>query len=318
MRGCMASLASAALLAAWATSANAQAPASPPATDKPAAVVNGEAVREADIKPVIDAVIADRYKLHPPTDQDRREIRSEVLSMLIDDLLMRQFLAKSGVQVDPAEINKQLAEMEADLKKRTPPRTLQDFYRESGQTEAEVRATLTNMLRWVGYVKTRITEAEVHKYYDANKEFFDRVQVRASHIMLRLPPNAGDGERQAAMDKLLAWRADIVAGKLDFAEAAKKYSQCTSAPAGGDLGFFHRKALAEPLAQAAFALPVGGLSNVVQTEIGLHLVKVTDRRAGEPTTFDKIKDEVRDYYVDEVRQQLLAEQRKTAKIDVTP
>jgi hypothetical protein len=315
----LASLAAAGLLAVWTTHAWAQAPAAPPAAaaGKVAAVVNGETISEADIESVVTLVIKERFKIKPPTDQERHEIRMEVMSMTIDDVLMRQFLGKCNVKVDPAEIEKHVTDLVTSLKNAKPPKTLPEFLRETNQTEAQLRGNISTMLCWAGFVKTRISEPQVRKYYDDNKDFFDQVQVRASHILLRLPPNAPDSERQAKTQKLQALRADIVAGKLDFAKAAKENSECTTRDAGGDLGFFPRKWLVpEPIAQAAFALPVGGVSDVVVTELGLHVIKVTDRKKGEPSSFDKIKDDVRDSLVEEVRQQVLTDERKNAKIEV--
>jgi parvulin-like peptidyl-prolyl isomerase len=120
-----------------------------------------------------------------------------------------------------------------------------------------------------------------------------------------------------ARAKLADVRAQIVAGKLDFAEAARKFSQCPSASKGGDLGFFPRKwVFEEDFARAAFAVPVGQVSDVVQTEYGLHLIKVTERKAGQPSDYAKIKDSVRDLCMEDLRQQLLAEQRKASRIEI--
>jgi parvulin-like peptidyl-prolyl isomerase len=304
----------------WTGGAWAQAPAAPSTAPagKIAAVVNGETIPEDDVDQVANLVIKDRFKLQQqPTEQQRHDVRMEVISMSIDDVLMRQFLAKCNVKVDPAEIDKHVAELVTSLKNAKPEKTLQQFLKETNQTEDQLRKNIVTMLSWAGYVKMRINEVEVRKYYDENKEFFDQVQVRASHILIKLSPNAPEAERQAAAQKLQALRAEIVAGKLDFAEAAKKNSQCSTAPVGGDLGFFSRKwMLPEPLAKAAFALQVGGCSDVVATELGLHILKVTDRKSGQPSDFNKIKDDVRDYYVEEIRQQILAQERKNAKIEV--
>ena len=110
-----------------------------------------------------------------------------------------------------------------------------------------------------------------------------------------------------------------MAGKIDFADAAKKYSQCSSAPNGGDIGFFARKMMMdEAFAKAAFAIPIGGISDVVRTDFGMHLIKVTDRKKGEPSVYEKIKDEVRLYFFEEMRQELLAKERKAAKIEILP
>jgi peptidyl-prolyl cis-trans isomerase C len=174
------------------------------------------------------------------------------------------------------------------------------------------------MLQWTGFVKDNLSEADVKRYYDENRDFFDQVSVKASHVVLRLAPNAPEGERQAARARLLALRQEIVSGKLDFAEAAKKNSQCPSAPNGGDLGYFPRKfAVQEPFARAAFALKVGDVSDVVQTDYGLHIIKVTDRRKdGQPSSYDKIKEEVREIAAEELRHDILARQRKASQIDI--
>lgn len=315
----LAVLAGAAMLAFWTNTTPAQQIQQAAATAKAAAVVNGEPISAAEIDHITALMIKDRFKLQPPTDQQRAEVRMEVVMSAIEEALMRQFLAKSGVQMDPADVEKHMAELATNLKNAQPSRTLQDFCRETGHTEAQIRASVTTMLRWGNYVKTRINEADVRKYYGENKEFFDQVQVRASHILVRLAPNASEAERQAAVQKLQALRTELASGKLDFAEAAKKHSQCPTGSGGGDLGFFSRKwMLPEPFAKAAFALPIGGLSEVVPTELGVHLIKVTERKNGEASDFEKIKEDVRDYYVEELRQNILVQERKAAKIDLGP
>src|SRR5207302_444679 len=147
---------------------------------------------------------------------------------------------------------------------------------------------------------------------------FDRVMVRASHILLRLPPNAAEADKAKMHQQLVDLRAQIVANKIDFAEAAKKYSQCPTAPAGGDIGYFPRKFMVDDaFAQVAFSTPVNGVSDVVQTGYGLHLIKVTDRKAGEASDFAKIKGDVRDVCVEEMRMNLLNDLRKSAKVEIT-
>jgi peptidyl-prolyl cis-trans isomerase C len=173
------------------------------------------------------------------------------------------------------------------------------------------------ILQWAAYTKARVTESDLERCYVENRDFFDDTKVRASHIVLRLPAGTNASERQAAREKLLTIRKEITAGKLDFAAAAVKYSQCPTAPKGGDLGLIPRKFVAdEPFAKAAFALPVGQVSDVVQTEIGLHLIKVTERQPGPPSDFRKVKEEVRALCVEELRQALLADLRKSAKIQI--
>jgi peptidyl-prolyl cis-trans isomerase C len=173
------------------------------------------------------------------------------------------------------------------------------------------------MLQWTGYVQAEVKEEELKRYYEANKEFFDQVTVRASHILKQLTPNASEADKKAARDKLLQLRTDILAGKIEFADAARKESECqVSAAAGGDIGYFPRKFLfADSFAEPAFALKVGDISDVIETPLGLHIIKVTDRKAGRATEYINVQDEVREFYVEEMRMKLMAQEREKAKIE---
>lgn len=73
----------------------------------------------------------------------------------------------------------------------------------------------------------------------------------------------------------LAYREQIVSGKATFAELASKYSDCSSAKRGGDLGPFSRGAMQKPFEQAAFALKVGEMSSPVHTDSGIHIIQRT-------------------------------------------
>src|SRR5262249_35330294 len=150
-----------------------------------------------------------------------------------------QFLRGNAPPVKEADINKWLSELEKNLK--SSGHTLQEFYKERGLNEQRIRENVHSMLQWVGYVNVHLSEADLKRYHADNRDFFDQVSVRASHILVRLPANATEADRQAAKAKLAGLRAEILAKKLDFAEAAKQHSQCPSKAQGGDIGYFPRK-----------------------------------------------------------------------------
>ncbi|MBL8795690.1 MAG: peptidylprolyl isomerase [Planctomycetia bacterium] len=284
---------------------------------KLAATVNGEPVPLADLDRVVEMIVKEKFKMQPPTDAQRRQVRMEMLTLLINDLLMKQFLRKQAPPADPVEVDKQFGEFVNNLKTQKPPRTFQEFTQETGQTEPMVRGNIAATLQWIAYVKAAVKDADVERYYAESKDFFDQVAVRASHIVIRTTPETSDGERVQARNKLTALRAELAGGKLEFAEAAKQHSQCPSAPTGGDIGYFSRKGmLDENFARVAYALKVGEISDVVETEFGYHIIKVTDRKAGQPSDYQKIKEEVRDFYIEELRQKLLMQQHKAGKIDI--
>ena len=78
--------------------------------------------------------------------------------------------------------------------------------------------------------------------------------------------------KDEALAKLQALRASIAGGAADFAAVARVESDCSSASRGGDLGAFARGAMQKPFEDASFALAVGELSGVVDTESGVHII----------------------------------------------
>lgn len=303
-------LGGAATLVILAGEAMAQAPPAAPAP-KPVAVVDGHMITQADV----DELLRARPSAVPIPAAQRRQMQMEAITMMVDDLLLQKFLREKGPRVDPAEVARQMGDLEQGLKKQG--KTLADFLKETGQTEAEVRDAQMLMLQWAAYLRVRITDPELKRCFDENREFFDDARVRASHIVLRLPAGTPDAERQAARNRLLALRQEIVTGRIDFAQAAMKHSQCRSAPQGGDIGTFPRKFVVdEAFAKAAFALAIGQVSDVVQTEQGLHLIKVTERTPGQPADFTKVRDDVRGLCAEELRQTVLAEMRRTTRVDI--
>jgi peptidyl-prolyl cis-trans isomerase C len=281
----------------------------------PVAVVNGEPIARSELDAMLRAL--------PPAQEpslaslDRNALRKEALELLIDDLLLRQFLRVQAPPVAPAECAMELAALEKGLKAKNM--TFAAFLQESGQTQDQLKADVQKKLQWERFVKSKATEETLKTYHEKNREFFDRVTVRASHIVFRLPRSAPEHERAAARARLRELRDKIERGEMDFADAARKYSQCQSAAKGGDIGFFPRKwAVDEAIAHAAFALPIGRVSDAVQTDFGFHLIVVTERRPGKPSQFEKIKHDVRQAFTAELMESIVAEQRKKAKIDWNP
>jgi parvulin-like peptidyl-prolyl isomerase len=276
------------------------------------AIVNGEAVPRADL----DAALALRPPVVTPLSaSQQRELQQEALSALIDERLMRQFLAKAGPPVSKDEVDRQVAALQRGLATQGKP--LDDYLKESHQTEAQLRAGIGLMQQWNAYAAKKLTEPDLRKYHADNRDFFDKTTVRVSHVVLRLAPDATPADRDAARQKLVALRQDILAKKITFAEVAMKNSQCPSAPRGGDLDFIARKWMVEePFAKVAFAMKVGDLSDIVTTDYGLHLILVTDRKPGSPTTFEQVADEVRECALEDLRQTTLLELRRAAKVDL--
>ncbi|XP_010246952.1 PREDICTED: peptidyl-prolyl cis-trans isomerase Pin1-like [Nelumbo nucifera] len=116
----------------------------------------------------------------------------------------------------------------------------------------------------------------------------DSNQVRASHILIKHQGSRRqaswkdpDGHviknttRETAVNQLKSLREDIVAGKAKFEDVASRYSDCSSAKRGGDLGPFGKGRMQKPFEEAAFGLKVGEISDIVDTDSGVHIIKRT-------------------------------------------
>jgi peptidyl-prolyl cis-trans isomerase C len=124
-------------------------------------------------------------------------------------------------------------------------------------------------------VDTFITPEELQDLYTAQAP---EVELRARHIMMALPFESTVAQRDSVRATLQGLRDRIAAGAR-FEDLARQYSQDPgSAQAGGDLGFFARGDLVQPFENAVLALEPGELSQVVETPMGLHLIRLEERR----------------------------------------
>ena len=156
-----------------------------------------------------------------------------------------------------------------------PPPDLWQQYRDEHET---VTIDLTAIIAQnaVPDSAARPTPAEVEQYYRDHQADFKRpAEAYLSFVSLDRAPDAAD--TAAALAHARAVRAEIQQG-APFAEVAKRESSDSgSAVKGGDLGEFGRGAMTKPFEAAAFALPIGKLSDPVLTEFGYHIIEVTKR-----------------------------------------
>ena len=124
-------------------------------------------------------------------------------------------------------------------------------------------------------VDTFITPDELRTRYEAEAP---AVELRARHIMLQPPLQASPAQRDSVRGLLVGLRERILGGE-SFEALARQFSQDPgSAANGGDLGFFGRGDMVAPFEEAALALEPGEVSDVVETPMGLHLIRLDDRR----------------------------------------
>jgi peptidyl-prolyl cis-trans isomerase D len=154
-------------------------------------------------------------------------------------------------------------------------------------------------------------EGELRKFYEENVSRYTTAEERrASHILVAAPKDAPADQRAKAKTKAEQLLEQARKNPAGFAELAKKNSDDTlSAPQGGDLEFNGRGAFAAKAQEdAIFAMKVGEISNLVESEFGWHIIKLDAVRGGQKKPFEAVRGEIEA----ELRKQLAAKEFATA------
>lgn len=275
------------------------------------AVVNGQAIPATEVDGAFSRTSVAKQTL---TDQQRRMYRAHVLNVLIDNVLLKQYLEHQKVQADSKAVDAHIAEFKAMLSQKG--QSLEAFLAEAGATPERMRQEITDLHQWFAFVEKQSTQKNLYDYFSSNREAFDGSLVRASHILVEFPPTPTPEEKAAAYKKIQAIQAQLASG-ADFASLAKQNSDCQSKEQGGDVGYFVRKGkMTEPFAQTAFGQEVGKVSGIVETEYGYHLIKTTDKKAGNPVAYDDVSGDVAALYAADLRTAVINVMRKNAQIKI--
>ncbi|HUT53790.1 MAG TPA: peptidylprolyl isomerase [bacterium] len=173
-----------------------------------------------------------------------------------------------------------------------------------------------------------VSEEEIKKYYDDSKDRYMTApeKVRASHILVRVSPDAPEkdvADAKTLIDKIYA---EAIAPGAGFAQLAKDHSEDGTKDQGGDLGWFARRDVAGSFGlpsmvtefeDAAFALKNSGdISKPVQTQFGWHIIKLTGRKAAEYKPLAQVRDEVKKEVLHGKLQALAMEKAEAVKAAV--
>jgi len=255
-----------------------------------AATVNSEVITTQNINEQYDRV---------PAEYKEFITKEMILNQSINELLLLQEAKKQGISVTAEELSKVIEDsiIQSGLSKEDFEKSLEeqnltmefleDYYRK--------QLTINELLNKTVLSKIVISSSEVKEYYENNKnEFVIPEQVRARHILVE-----SDEEAEEILKQLN--------DGADFIELAKEKSTCSSASEGGDLGYFARGQMVKEFEDVAFALDVGEISPVVETQFGYHIIKLLDKKS---ETTIKLEDAMQD-----IEEKLKLEKQNTAFSD---
>jgi peptidyl-prolyl cis-trans isomerase D len=224
----------------------------------------------------------------------------------LSDLALNAFFERREVQVlslSPADFAAKITPSESDVEAYFQANSALFQSTETANVEYVVLDTESLKKSVV------ISEADLKAYYEQNaSRLGGKEERRASHILINAPKDMAAAERAKAKEQAAALLAQVRKVPDSFADVAKKSSQDPgSAPRGGDLDFFGRGAMVKPFEDAAFALKKGEISDLVESDFGFHIIKLTDVKGAKQPTFEDAKSQLEP----ELRSQLA--QRKFAE-----
>jgi peptidyl-prolyl cis-trans isomerase D len=205
---------------------------------------------------------------------------------VLADVTLNAFYEKRQIQVakfTAADFTAQIKPTDADL---------EDYYKANGEKfKSAERADVDFVILDLAAIQKTVTvpEAELKNFYEQNLARLANLEERrASHILINADKAAPAAERDKARAKAQEILATLKQSPDKFGELAKKFSQDTgSANKGGDLDFFARGAMVKPFEEAAFALKKGETSEVVESEFGFHIIRVTDIKQPKQKLFEE-------------------------------
>ncbi|NLF94519.1 MAG: hypothetical protein GX564_11595 [Oligosphaeraceae bacterium] len=138
-----------------------------------------------------------------------------------------------------------------------------------------------------------VSEDAVKKYYDENKQrqFSQPAMFNAAHILIKYSETPSEQEKNSAREKLLGLKKQLAEG-ADFAALAKEHSDCPSKGQGGSLGDFSEGQMVPEFEQALKTLKAGEISDPVETQFGLHLIKAGEGKAASVQEFAEVQAQI--------------------------
>ena len=247
--------------------------------DRIVAVVGKEIITEAELAERTTLVA-----LQNRLDPKKPGFREEMLDNMINEKLLLAQAILDSVTVTDDEVTQALDQQLNNIVRQlgSQQRVEQYYGMPLSRIRREFREDmrkqlLVQRLRQTREAKIQITRREVEEFYESYVDSLPQVPDQFELTNIFMIPKADSLVEQQIRRRLSSILDSIRAGG-DFAEFAKRYSQDGTASAGGDLGWAKRGTFVPEFEAATFSLPEKGISDIVKTEFGFHIIQLLERR----------------------------------------
>jgi peptidyl-prolyl cis-trans isomerase C len=258
------------------------APSAAAANDDVLAVVNETRITRQDLAQEM-SLLAAEMRLRNTALSARRlaRLRRQLLDNLIKRELLYQQAQQKNIQIQSPWVNRAVNDLKKELKSKSIE--YKDYLNSAHLSEAALKnrirkgLIIRRLLRRDVIRRVKVSEAEMQAFYRNHPEYFQRSErVRVRQIMVAFDHKGDPADRGEALLRIQKIKDKIKQGS-NFAALALDYSEDSSRTRGGDLGYLQRDQMLKAFADAAFSLKPGQVSDIVETPLGYHLIKMVDR-----------------------------------------
>jgi peptidyl-prolyl cis-trans isomerase SurA len=250
--------------------------------DGVAAIVGEKAILYSEIDQVTQ-LFAMQAQLPSYASQDAiQQLRTRALEELLNQQVLLEYARQETIEVEDRSVELQLEQslQNIELQYGSLNKAAEAFgverHKIKSYYEDQIRNNLlVEQVKMELFSDIKVSRREVEDFYVTWQDSFPDKNPQVDFSILSLSIELGKDKMNQLSDKLLAIKDDIISGNISFEDAAKKYSKDPgSAANGGDLGFVGKGVFVKPFEEAAFALKAGEYSGAVETQFGLHLLKL--------------------------------------------
>jgi len=261
------------------------------------AVINDDIVTRSDMEEEEQLMIAEAYSRFTGADLDRKveEIKNNLLMQLIDDkILLAQASARYDMEkMADAYFNAFLDQQNIDSEEEAARLLAQeDMTVESFKRRMLEMFAPDELIRIEVRSRVSVSEGEIEEFYNENPTaFIPAPEVTLREIVLLAETDSAKEARRAEAQQV----RQRVLDSGDFEAVAREVSDAGTKDAGGLLGPLGEGDLSPQLEELAFSLPIGEVSELMETPYGFHLVKIESRSSTEPQSLEEIRDGLRQH-----------------------
>lgn len=255
-------------------------------------------------------------------EDKNKGINNNILSFIIDNEVAYQDAQRENIKVEDKDVNEKYEDLKETLKSNSAYKAKldevgvnDDFLKSQVKKDLIVSKYKENFMKNI-----KINDNEIKTYYDNHKDEFTKEEVRASQILISTLDDNNNVVNQEQKEKLKD-KAENILEKLknneDFAILAKEYSDDkNSGKDGGDLGYFSKEDKNIDFTNPVFKLEKDQLSDIIETEYGYHIVKLTDNKSV-TKTLEESKEDIKNKILNQKYTQHIDSLYKNGKITIT-